>query len=85
MYRGGGRGSIGLENIPKNNFLTASQMELLISSEFLFKIEIIIWVENTEMTVVGEFFSLWDPLSQHNIESLIATGRVFADKHFLIC
>ena len=35
------RGSTGLENIPKNNFLTASLMELIISSEFLFKIEII--------------------------------------------
>ena len=85
MYRGGGRGSIGLENIPKNNFLTASLMELRISSEFLFKIEITMWLENTEMTVVGEVFCLWDPLSQHNIESLIATGRVFANKHFLIC
>ena len=49
-----------------------------------FKIEIIVLVENTEMTVVGEVFSLWDPLSQHNIESLIATGRVFAGKHILI-
>ena len=38
-----------------------------------FKIEIIVLVENTEMTVVGEVFSLWDPLSQHNIESLFAT------------
>ena len=49
-----------------------------------FKIEIIVLVENTEMTVVGEVFSLWDPLSQHNIESLIAIGRKFVHKHFLI-